>query len=153
MKKLLVLALTLVLLAGFASCGGDADIDTAALSSEVMSSSGLFEAELISTSESVVNNVVGVDTSNCESVEFYMGTAVTGEEFGVFVCNTAKDAKNVKAQLETHNADYQTQYADYAPDYVPLIKNAIIRQEGRYVVYLAALDNQQAKAIVDKYFG
>lgn len=153
MKKFIVLLLAVVILLSFASCGGNsAEIDTAALSAEVLAAD-LFEDQLFAITEKNVNDIVGVDTANCASFEYYMGTGVTGEEFGLFVCNSKKDAENLKAQLETHQAEFEAQYADYAPEYVPVIKGAIIRQEGNYVLYLAAKDDRQAKTIADKYFG
>lgn len=152
MKKLLILLSALVLMLSFASCQKpEVEIDMTALGTEIAGAK-LFTDEFVAISADRIQTVVGIDVSKCESAEYHMGSGVTGEEYGLFVCNSAKDAEEVKAQLEARQADQAALYAGYAPEAVPLIEGAVLRQQGKYVVYIVSNDNTAAAAIVDKYF-
>ena len=133
------------------SCSKPVEIDLKALGTEI-SAGNLFLDELIKLEDKVVQNRVGLDLTLIKSGEFWMGTGVTGEEYGLFECNSEADAKKIAEQLETHRKDLYDTYASYAPDALPRIENAIIRQGGVYVVYISANEYQKAADIVDKAF-
>lgn len=152
MKKALVLIVALALTLSFAGCNKEEKvIDTAALEDEIMGAN-LFDDTLVRQDKDRISNAIGLDISYCEDAVFYAGGGQTGDEFGWFLCNSAKDAEAMEEQLLAHNAWMAGQYADYAADKVPVLNNYILKREGRYVVYVTAQDHNAAADIVNKYF-
>lgn len=151
MKKFFILILTLVMAVSFVSCGKDAEIDMTALG-KAIEAADLFDDEFVAISLDRIESVVGIDVSKCESAEYHLGSGNTGEEYGLFTCNSKEDAAAIKAQLEARRDSQAALYADYAPEVVPVIENAVLRQEGRYVVYIVAQDQAGAERIANEYF-
>ena len=152
MKKLLIIALALVLALSLAACGDkNVSIDTAALSAEI-EGSGVFVDTLVKMDESAIGGQCESDVSGCVSMEYHAGMGATAEEWGIFECADAKAAKALVASLEAHRDSLLEVYASYAPDAVPRIENAVIRQSGPYVLFIVANDYAGAASVADGYF-
>ena len=152
LKRVFAAILTLVLLLALTACGDkNVTIDTAALESDI-NGAGLFVDTLVKLSDATIGGQVETDVSGCTSKVYYAGMGATAEEWGVFECASAKDAKALKTALETHRDNLLTTYSSYAPDAVPRIQNAVIRQKGQYVLFITAEKYDDAAKIADKYF-
>ena len=61
------------------------------------------------------------------------------DEFAVFACNDAAEAKTLAKKLESYLAErYEKDkdwYLSYIPDELPKLQNAEVRTYGKYVVY------------------
>lgn len=147
--------LTCMLLATLTACGNDDNIsiDIEALTAE-LSGSAVFADELYSLSASKIVSEVKVDQNLyvAENAAFFTNLSSSGEEFGVFECNSTKDAKELVKQLETRRDALLTKYDNYGADAKFRLSNLFIRQKGKYVVYVSADDYAAAAKIVDKYF-
>ncbi|MDO4566673.1 MAG: DUF4358 domain-containing protein [Oscillospiraceae bacterium] len=151
MKKFSVLiafALTLCLAAcGF---GGASDepvsLDVAAISSGI-SSTELFIDSLAPIANERVADLIGLDLTNCLYYEFHTGAGASGEEWGVFECDSVDSAKALVSQLEAHRDSMLETYESYAPDAVPRLENAVIERAGQYVVYITAENYSEAKTL------
>jgi len=150
-KKILSLLVLPVLLIVCVSCEKQTEIDMGALREELLAA-GIFQDELVSISEQRIAVNAGIDTSLYVSGEFWMGSGITGEEIGLFTCDSTKNAKALAEQLTAHNADLYSQYEGYKQEALPRIKNYILRQSGNYVAYVTAENYAEAGTIVDKYF-
>ncbi len=153
MKKLLVIALVLSMVFALAACGGGkaVEVDTAALGTAI-ANGNLFVDKLAKINNSVVDTIIGADTSLCSSVEYYIGSGNTGEEYGIFVCNTEKDARTIEEQLTARKVSLHDLYESYAPDAIVRIDNAVIKQSGIYVVFVSADDYASASTIANDAF-
>ncbi len=152
MKKLITCALALVLALSLAACGGKkVSIDTAALAAE-LSDADLFLDSLVSMDEAAIGGQCESDVSGCVSMEYHAGMGATAEEWGVFECADAKAAKALAESLGAHRDSLLETYTSYAPDAVPRIENAVIRQSGQYVLIVIAADYEGAAEIADRYF-
>ena len=60
---------------------------------------------------------------------------------------SAEAAEALKASLEQRNEVRISQYADYDPEEVPKLENALIISGGQYVVLLVAQDQSGAAKI------
>ncbi len=148
----MICALALVLALSLAACGEkNVTIDTAALSSE-LAGADLFVDSLVKMDEAAIGGQCESDVSACVSKEYHAGLGATAEEWGIFACADAKAAKALVTSLEAHRDSLLETYSSYAPDAVPRIENAVIRQSGQYVLFIIADDYAGAAAVADKYF-
>ncbi|MEG0913253.1 MAG: DUF4358 domain-containing protein [Oscillospiraceae bacterium] len=153
MKKVIITLTAIVLILSLAACGSkNVEMDIAAVSKEISGASLFLDADLQSVKAENITGQTGIDTSACASAEYHNGAAATGEEWGLFECNSAKDAEAMVTQLEAHRDSLMTTYKDYAPDAVPRIENAVIMSKGQYVVFITAEKYAEAQKIADKYF-
>ena len=155
MKKLLIVLAVVVMVFSVVSCGkNNVEIDLAAVKSDIVAGN-LFLDELIQLDDNIIESKVGLDLSLVKSGEFWMGVGMTGEEYGVFECNSADDAKKLATQLETHLEELYATYKSYeshAPGAVDRIEEATVRQAGVYVAYVSADKYTEAAKILDTYF-
>ena len=159
MKKLILTVTALALALCLSACGGGesggdepVSLDLSAISSAI-EGGGLFIDTLEPISSERIGDTTGIDTSECKSAEYHMGAGATGEEWGVFECNTVDGAKALVKSLETHRDELLKTYESYAPDAVPRIKNAVIKRAGQYVVFVTADKFDDAKTLVDGLLG
>ncbi|MEA5051524.1 MAG: DUF4358 domain-containing protein [Oscillospiraceae bacterium] len=152
MKKLLLALTALALALALCACGGKAvDVDMDALRGDIQSAD-LFDDNLVLARDSVVNDVVGLDTSKCDSAEYYMGSGATGEEYGLFVCKSESAAKDLVKQLEARRDDLYKTYESYNTEALPRIENAVIEQSGVYVAFIIADNYAAAQSLADAAF-
>lgn len=128
------------------------NIDMQALQSKI-ESAGLFSDTLERiTKESVLSSVLFLTPGNIETSMLYMGSGYTGEEYALFICVSEEAAKQLTEELMTRVDTQKAIYADYAPDAIPRLNNALIKQQGKYVVYVVADKHAQALKIVEENF-
>ncbi len=155
MKKLIILLIVLVLAFSLAACGGKdtkANLDLAAIGKEITDANLFADTALQPVKSEDIPVMVGLDTSACVSATYYTGLAITAEEWGLFECNSAKDAEALVTALKAHRDEMRDTYSSYAPAALPRLDNAVITSKGQYVVYIAADKYAEAKTITDKYF-
>ena len=156
----LVSFLTLILLAG---CGSAKDQETTAFSGEDIvvdmqaflkriEDAELFADTLERARESVLSAVMYLTTDGIETSAIHMGSGFTGEAFGAFKCVSADAAGLLTDELDEYVKAQKAMYADYAPDAIPRLNNAIIRRSGSYVAYVVAERHIDALKIVEEYF-
>lgn len=151
MKKISIAFLIIVLVLSLSACGGKTvSIDIDKLASDLLSAD-LFVDQLNSSKEINfdVAGQVGVEISLCKNYCYYIGSSVTGEEFGLFECNSEKDAKTVKAQLEARQETLIKLYQSYSPEAVERVNASILKAEGNYVIFVSADRPEQAESIIN----
>lgn len=155
MKKLLTILLVSILALTLVACGGpkeeDVAIDIDAVKSD-LEAANLVTDTLSPVNENVLSNVLTLNAENIESYHMYMGSGATAEEYGVFKCTSSDAAKEIADKLQARVEAQKTVYADYAPDAIPRLDNAVIRQKGVYVAYVVAENHAEALKIIDGYF-
>jgi hypothetical protein len=148
LKRIVASAILLALVLTLSACaGGYTSLDADALSAS-LSSADIFEDELVLLSEANTENNTGIDPSLCSEIEFYMGPGATGEEYGIFTCNSEADAKKVYTALEEHKTWLYDTYATYNTEALPRIENATLVRAGKYVAYVSARDYDDAAELV-----
>lgn len=155
MKKLLIIAVVLLLAVSLAACGGkeeDVTLDLDAIAGEISGANLFVDAELQPVAADSIAGMLGLDASLISSAQYYMGAGATGEEWGLFECVDAASAETLLTQLEAHRDDLLSTYESYAPDAVPRIENAVIMAKGRYAVFITAEQYAQAQSIAGAHF-
>ncbi len=151
MKKILIVSLILVVSFVLVACGQAVEIDTSALIGELQSGD-LFVSSPTAANDQTMTSIIKVDLSLVESYQYFVSAEYTGEEYGVFVCNSESDAKEIATQLETRKNELLTIYEDYATEALPRIEAARIYQNGVYAGLVIADNIEQASTIYSGYF-
>lgn len=158
MKKWIGLLMAIAVILSMAACGSTKIINLTALGNEIKSAN-LFADELVRLSDDKLGRYVMLDrkliateSDGTLKCSYFTGSGVTGEEYGIFECNSAADAKALVAQLENRQTGQQTLYASYAPAAAARISHGFIRSLDVYVFYIVADKYDQAATIADRYF-
>lgn len=152
MKRIIAIVLTVLCLAS-ALCGcGKTEaktVDPAALASEVLNKC-TFTDSLNAVDAAVAVLLHEVDEADVADVVYYGGTGATADEITVFTAVDEAAAKRILAQAENYVAKRVEAFKDYGPEDALMLENAIVRQNGVYVVIVVCGDENAAK-IVDGY--
>ena len=157
MKKPFILILLAMLAMLFiAGCAQEvkeeASVDIEALQKKLQNADLFTDTLERITKESVLTTVLFLDADSIETHLLYMGSGYTGEEYGLFKCSSADAALALTEDLKTRVDTMKNIYADYAPDAIPRLNNAIIRRQGSFVAYVVADKQAEALSIVEEYF-
>ncbi len=151
MKKLSVILAALAMTMSLVACGGGeekvTEIDTAALAERLVS-------EVTYTEELTENDVENYFILE-EGVEgiLYMPAGYSGEEVAVFTAPDEETAIATKESVEALLAEQSAAMAAYAPDAVERIDNAVLVQNGNYVILCVSEDSEAAEKIIKEAFG
>lgn len=150
-RKISVMAMLAAVVILAAACGKTADkqIDAkglaASLAQEVSYKDTLEEltAEQISIYFEVEEGVTAT---------VYMGSGSTAEEVAVFEAKDEETAKRQLASVETYLEEQAESFRDYIPEEVKRIDDAVVKQQGNYVVLCVSDDSAKAEEIIEKAF-
>jgi len=159
MKKLFIFVIVALLTAMLAvGCSpaakeeAEVSIDLEALQKKIQDADLFTDIFERITKESVLSSIMFLDAESIETYLLYMGSGYTGEEYGLFKCVSAEAAEVLVEDLKTRVESQKNIYADYAPEAIPRLNNAIIRKQGSYVAFVVADKNADALKIVEEYF-
>ncbi|NMA06716.1 MAG: DUF4358 domain-containing protein [Ruminococcaceae bacterium] len=127
------------------------EIDLSQLEAKI-SSADIFTTELSKVEEKYVISTMFISLESVDSYFVYSQAGQTGEEFGAFSCSSRDAATMLTEELKEHIDNFIELHKGYAEDAVPRLKNAIVEQSDKYVVFIIAEDNSAAQKIIDKYF-
>lgn len=154
MKKVFTLILAAgLLVTALAACGTKTQtktLDLAAMAADLKENGGF--SDIISPVKSdVAASLYGVDASTIAETQLYCSTRATTEEIGLFKCTDEKNAAALYEAAKKRVETQRTTYSSYAPDEIPKLDDAIVKQDGTYVIYIVTADNAKAQAVLDKY--
>lgn len=152
-RKFFVTLATVGMLAGMlAGCGGSksATVDTSALAKS-LTSEITYENDLNEIDADTIENYIAVE----EGVEgsMYMSSGSTAEEVAVFTAPDSETAKKMESNVEAFLSDQKASFKDYIPEEAARIDEAVLVQDGNYVVLCVSGDSDNAQKIIDKAFG
>lgn len=93
----------------------------------------------------------GIDAEKVQDCKVFLSSGATASEIAVFAM---KDEEGVNELLELINQrieERKTSFADYAPDEVPKLENAVLLNKDNYVVFAVVADPQAAEDVIKKY--
>ena len=145
LTRIAALVPALAMVFALAGCGGAAEpIDVSALGQQLVDAAG-FGEPMNALDGAVALGLYGAPEGT--TVAAWAGTGATAEEVAVFDCGSAEAAGALVKTLEQRNDVRASQYADYDPEEVPKLENALIISGGQYVVLLVAQDQGDAAKI------
>lgn len=91
-----------------------------------------------------------VDAADVAQACAYIGSGATVDEVSVWEAVDDTAAANIEQTLADRIAQRITDYADYKPEEVPKLQDAILERSGRYVVCCVTGDAQTAQDEITK---
>lgn len=148
MKKIWGIAAAIaVFLAG---CGNSAkEIDAAALAESLVNEI-TYEDKLESVDADTISMYIEVP-ENTESV-MYMGSGSTAEEVAVFTSEDAETAGETLKKVQEHLDDQTASFQAYKAEEAKRVEDAVLKQEGKYVILCVSGDADKANEIIEKAF-
>lgn len=149
-KAMVAAAAVGFLLVSCGDSGKDVEFDIHALAEEL--NTGItYQDPLEKLDDDMVGLLYAVDGLVEDSV-VYMGSGATAEEIAVFACNDTETARDeVEPIVKEHIESQITSFENYVPEEVAKLKDAVVRQAGKYVAVSVSNDPNTAKEIMDRY--
>lgn len=150
MKKKILAALIAAVTLTFSGCGSksEPEINIDDLAAD-LASGVAFDDELSLIDDGMITMVY--DTDVFEDAVLYMGSGATAEEIAVFACEDKTAAAGALDEAKAHIESQIVSYEDYVPEEVQRLEEAIVRQEGRYVIVVVTADTDAAEKVIDGY--
>ena len=152
LKSLLVLLLAGILLSG---CGGKTKKgqppELPQLAQELYEAA-VFSTQVSSVDSAVALSVYGMEEADVEAGIFYFSSGASADELAVVKAADESAAKELVSLFEARVLFQLDGYADYMPEELPKLENALIRQAGDIVLLCVAKDADGVQDVLDKYF-
>lgn len=154
MKKVTIAVVTLFALCLMSGCSSEpptvVDINKVAdeLRTEIT-----YQDELSKLTDSMFDSVYDIDRTLLKQVVAYTSSGATAEEIVALELNSADDAKTAEDALKDRLDYLKEGYADYGPEEVPKIDNAVVRVSGTYVFMSISNDHEKAAEILKSNLG
>ncbi len=131
-----------------AGCGGGGKkVDTAALADSLVHDV-TYTGELNQIGEDEISNFIKLE-DGVEGV-LYMSSVGTAEEVAVFTASDEQTAKVMETNVEAFLRDQKSAVEDYKPEEAKRIDEAVLEQEGKYVVLCVSGDSEKAEDIIER---
>lgn len=154
MKKLIPFFLILGLLLSFAGCGEDkksnADLDATALAQALLKGN-VFSGSLDELPPSKAAAFYGVNGDAVEQAVLYHASGTSKEQIVLIKATDENTAAEMVAVLKGLVAEWIEADTAYAPEEVPKLEKAVLRQSGPWVVLVVANDPDTAAKVVGEY--
>jgi hypothetical protein len=82
----------------------------------------------------------------------YMSSGSTAEEVAVFEAPDSSTAELMKGHVEEYLADQRDSFEKYIPEEAERIDDAVVQQNGNYVVLCVSGDSDKAKSLISEAF-
>lgn len=148
----MALAALATLLLCTACSQASADMDVSEVASQ-LAGGVAFGEELTQLDDGAVERVYRLDPSLVTASSTYVGSGATVDEVGVFECADDSAAQQVEAALQERLETEEADYADYKPEEVPKLQDAVLERSGKYVVLCVTADADTARGIVQEAMG
>lgn len=109
-----------------------------------------FDTEMVQLEEGAARQQYGVDDS--VSVIALTGSSAMVDELSLFQAKDEAASKEIVTLLEKHIEKQKTDYASYAPNEVPKLDEAVLKQSGNYVALCITADHKTAESIIQEFF-
>lgn len=153
MKKLILIILALSLLLSLGACGEkeeSAELDAAALADALLKGN-VFSVSLEELNPGKLTAFYGVSEEAVEQALLYHAAGTSKEQIVLLRAKDANAAAETAAVLKALVAEWIRADTDYAPQEVPKLEKAVLRQSGAWVVLVVANDPDAAAKLVGEY--
>jgi len=146
MKKAIILICIAAALLSMCACGKTIELDVKAAAAELVEKVE-YQDTLYELPENMLPTLYGITDGMTGAA--YAGSGATAEEVAVFDAGSDKTAEELMKTMQTRLDDRAESYANYMPDEVFKIENAVLQQHGKYVILCVTDDTDSAKAVID----
>ncbi len=141
MKNILAGFLTAVFCLSLTACGGKEvkDFDPAADAQTLLSSSAFTET-LEEIDRDTACSLYGIDSATVTGSAVYGSTGATAEELALFTFEDSDGAEAAATALGYRIEDRKEELADYLPDEISKLDEAVVETRGNSVLFVVAAD-------------
>ena len=153
MKKYTIIVLTLTLLLSLAACGekeSSRELEASALAGSLLKS-GAFSVSLDELPASKAASFYGVDKDSVADALLYHAAGTSKEQIVLIKAVDEAAAGTMLNTLKGLVSQWIEADRDYAPEEVPKLEKAVLRQSGAWVVLVVANDPDAAAKLVGEY--
>lgn len=137
----------------FAGCSGtDAPNINAAELAKQLAEQGSFDEPLTELDAQSAERAFRIDPEDVAAVGAWVGSGATVDEVSVWEGTDTDAAEDIEEELKARLDTRTTDYADYKPEEVPKLNNAILERVGKYVVMCVTPDVNSVRSIIDGAF-
>lgn len=153
LKRLLIAAsAAAVLLCGCTRNAAEVNIPVSDISSKLIDELTWVDS-LRQIDDSVIDKFYGFDTSKLEAYEVYVSdSGSTAEEIAVVKMSDSSVKSDVTAAMEKRVEKQKKQFENYMPEEMFKLENALISEQGNYVILVVADEFEQAEEILADCF-
>ena len=153
-KRLLSLVLILAIAMTFTGCQEKENlvIDIDALSTEAINVAE-FRDELEELDDTVLTNVyTSIQLSDIEEYKVYVNsTSAKAEELAIFKAKDETAAQNILQSVNERIEDLKFGFEGYIPEELQYIENAVVKKEGKYVLFAVGKNYEKLNEVFIKY--
>ena len=148
MRKLMALLLVLATVFAMSACGGETKttVNGNALL-QVVLQEVVFDTPIADVGEDAALYFSGMPAG--AAVKMYTGSGYYADRVALITLAGESDAQAAKDSVQEHVEQLRNQFANYIPEEVPKVENAVIWSQGNYVLLCVTADYQNAQDIVD----
>ncbi len=152
MKKLLCAALALVMMLSLAACGGTtADVDVAAVKTEIINTVPVADSIDISTDK--LMSLYGIDAASvADNASFLVMSDIFPAEIIMIKATDADAAADVAAKLQTRLDNLKVQSQSYDAESYAIAQACTVMTDGVYVAMFFSEHGAQMEEIYNSYF-
>lgn len=127
------------------------EIDPAEIVDEIMTAEEMVSMAEVESGR--MGNYVEVDMETVESFSMYIcGSGAFADEAAVFEMKSEDDTEALMEALQKRVDSRLADYKDYKPEECGKLETAVIKANGKYVLYAVSSDNDKAEEIFDSKF-
>lgn len=148
MKHLTILILSgmLLLLSACTPSTGEVEIDLDALADKLLESESFGEA-LNPVDDGIAEAIYNIE--HASSARLYVGSGAVADELALFQFEDEAAAQDAVELAKARVENQRESFADYIPEEVPKLDNAVVKHFGRYLVVCIASDTKASDIISD----
>ena len=150
MRKSGIMAVLLAVGLLMGGCGSSAKTIDANTLAETLTKEISYDDALESVDADTISMYIEVP-EGVESV-MYMGSGATAEEVAVFTAKDAEAAGETLKKVQEHVDDQTASFKAYKAEEAKRVADAVLKQEGNYVILCVSGDSDKANEIIEEAF-
>ena len=161
MKKILLIAMMLVLTLSFVACKGEEKTEGGSEEKNIEGSAadiakkivddGKFVDEVVEIDMEMINQKLDIDGTKTKEAVCYYGTGDSANIVYVAIFNEESDAKEAKDKFATYLDELKTANENYDPEELGKIEDATVVVNKKYAIMVISDDNEKAQKAIDSF--
>ncbi len=151
MKKKIAAMMFLIMLGTLAGCSKekkeDRVIDVHTMAQSLLNDI-TYEDQLTKVEGNMFQMIYGISQEDIEEYEAYVSTGATAEEIAVIKAKDEATAESMEEKLTDRVEAQKNSFANYIPKEVEKLEEAVVYQEGVYVILSISNDDEKAEEII-----
>ncbi len=151
MKKKIAAIMFLIMLGTLAGCSKekkeDRVIDVHTMAQSLLNDI-TYEDQLTKVEGNMFQMIYGISQEDIEEYEAYVSTGATAEEIAVIKAKDEATAESMEEKLTDRVEAQKNSFANYIPKEVEKLEEAVVYQEGVYVILSISNDDEKAEEII-----